>query len=209
MEENKGSLKIEQINCMPIGWSGTTVCFIFTNLCFLFWGNLLGLLPEGSTLTVGVTQIGVLISYHICAAKTFNTGDSFTANIFMIFATFFGGVGGLNNILSAIAPKAGIEYNGTAIGYCWIICGLFLLGILPACLNETWITFILYLLAGIALFLLGLVTLSIAHGSASAVVAWLLFIVGVLGLYMTFSAMFGFVGKSLPMGPPVRKKKIS
>jgi len=205
-EKNVKLVKIEQTNCMPIGFSGTTVCFIFTNLCFLFWGNLLGLLPEGATLAIGVTQLGMVISYHVAAAKVFHTGDSFTANIFLVFATFFGGVGGLNNIAAAVAPVIGVAYEGTGVGYCWILCGLFLLGILPACLDQAWVTFVLYALAGAALVLLGLVIVGVLPGTLSALIGWMLFIVGVLGLYMTFSAMFGFVGKNLPMGPPVKRK---
>ena len=128
-----------------------------------------------------------------------------TPDIFLIFATFFGGVGGLNNIAAAIAPAIGVQYDGKGVGYCWIVCGIFLLGILPACLDQAWVTFILYALAGLALVLLGLIIIGVLPGSLSAIVGWMLFIVGVLGLYMTFSAMFGFVGKNLPMGPPVKK----
>lgn len=206
MSEKDTIIQVEDKNHPMPGFSGTTVCFIFTNLCFLFWGNLMGFLGEGSSMAIGVTQIGMVISYHLGAAKVFNRGDSFTANIFLIFATFFGGVGGMTNIASAIAPVFGIAYEGKAVGYCWVVCGIFLIGILPACLKEAWVTFILYALAGIALVLLGFVIIGILPASLSALIAWLLFVVGVLGLYMTFSAMFSFVGKTLPMGPPVKKK---
>lgn len=203
--EHQSFIQVEQVNHPMMGFSGTTVCFIFTNLCFLFWANLLGILGGGAALAIGLIQLGMVIAYHLAASKVFVRGQAFDGNIFLIFATFFGGVGGLSNIATAIAPIIGIPYEGTAVGYCWVMCGIFLIAILPACLKSPWVVFVLYALAGLALLLLGLVIIGILNAGLSTSIGWMLFAVGVLGLYMTLSGMYSFVGMNLPLGRPLKK----
>ena len=203
MEEK--TIKVEQTNCMPIGFAGTTVCFIFSTLCFLFWGNLTGRFPKDATLAMGCVQLGVVIAYHLCSAKVINTGDSFNGNIFMVFSAFFGGVGGLNNVVAGLAQTYGWNYDGYLMGYVWMLCGIFLLMILPACLKDPVLVFILYAVFGVALIILGLVIIGRLPGSLSSVVGWMLFAGGVMGLYMTANGMLGFAGINVPMGPPIKK----
>lgn len=185
------------------GYSGTTVTFIFTCLSFLFWSSFVGLLGEGAGLTIGVIQIGLVISYHAASLKLFVIGEEFEGNNFLIFATFFGAVGGLNNIAAVAMPKLGFEYETSVIGIIWILCGLYLLCIVPACLKKPWTVPVLFALAGAGVFLNGLLELKIVGAGTGPIIGWLFFCVGVLGFYMVISGMNGFRGINFSLGKPL------
>lgn len=198
-----------QVEQKGIGYSGTTVTFIFTNLCFLFWANLLGLLGPGADLAVGIIQLGVFVSYHVAAIKLFNRNDELDGNVFLIFATFFGGVGGLTNVVSTICNEIGVEFSTMPVAFCWLFCGIMLICILPCYRFAPWSAFVMFALAGVSILLMGLMALGLIGASIAPVIAWLLFIVGILGLYMAIAGLNGFTGVNLPMGKPIFKQNKS
>jgi hypothetical protein len=203
--QNNEVIIIEQKGVPGNAPSGASVCFIFSNLSFLFWANLMGYLGDGAGFAIGIIQLGVFVTYHVAASLLFTRGEAFDGNIFMVFATFFGGVGGATNIASAICAAKGIPFDNSVVGICWIMCGIFLLGILPGCKKSPWTVFVLYLLAGIGLFIMGLITLGIVGMSMVPITAWLLFAVGALGLYLTLSTMNSFMNINIPLGKPLFK----
>jgi len=185
-----------------LAYSGPAICFIFSVFCFLFWANILGILGDGGNLAVGAVQLGAFVSYLAGSIILYQRGADFEANVFMIFTAFFAGVGGLLNVFSSIAEFVGMPFSGKVGGICWLLCGIFLLSVLPANRKAPKAGFGVFSLAGIALTLMGLWNLEILSNNVAPIVAWLLFVVGVLGFLMMLSPMCSFGGLSLSLGKP-------
>lgn len=188
-------------------YAGATLAFSFTNLSFLFWAALLGFLGENASFTIGIIQLGVLAIYTIGAVLLLKSGNAFEGNVFLIFAGFFAGVGGLTNVSGAIAANLGWGFCITAPGICWILCGVFLLAVLPAVRTSPKAGFIFYIFGGIGLIVMGLTTLELIPAAWNTVAAWSFFVAGVCGLFVTVSVMNDFCGvKNFPpLGKPFFK----
>nr|WP_312577033.1 hypothetical protein [Sedimentibacter sp.] len=192
-----------------VAMTAPTICFTFTVLCFLFWANLMGFLGEGASFAIGAVQLGVYGVYLAGAILLCKNGINFDGNVFMIFASFFGGVGATTNIMGAIASFVGMPFSDNVMGVVNIMCGIFLLGILPAQRHEAWTSFGVFFFAGVSLLILGLSTVGAFGTSALAlkIVAWGLFCDGLCGIWLALNIMNGFSGLKMHLGGSLVKKK--
>lgn len=90
---------------------------IFATLCYCFWANTMGFFGEGAVLAIGVLQLAVFASYTIGGVILLRNGNSFGGNMFMVFATVFGGIGVLCYGLTGagLAPEALNELGAWAL----------------------------------------------------------------------------------------------
>ncbi|MEA5002506.1 MAG: hypothetical protein VB081_03315 [Christensenella sp.] len=177
-----------------------TLNLIFATLCFCFWANAIGLLGEGATLAIGVLQVAVFVGYTIGAILLFNRGNAFGGNVFLVFATFFGTIGGFSNIMLAVSQMTGIPFDYKVSGICFIVSGLFLLFALPGLLTAPKTDFLCFLTGGIGVLGFGLTGAEILPPVWNIVAAWALFIDGVIASYCVVALMLGFCGIELTLG---------
>lgn len=182
---------------------GASMAFIFSTLSFLFWANILGYLGPGGTLAVGVVQLAVYGSYLAGSVMLFKRGDDFDGNVFMVFTAFFGGIGGVLNVGSTISAVLGLPFSPQVGGICWILAGVFLLACSPATLRSNLVGAGVYILAALALLTLGFTIVGFLPAVGLTVAAWLLFVVGILGMLLTASIMGSIIGYRIPMGPAI------
>lgn len=194
---------VEVVKRPLLGEPSAPLCFAFANLSFLFWGGLLGIFGPDTGLLSGCVQLGVFACYHICAQDLFKNGDAWNGSIFMIFASMFGGVGGLTNVATAIAGYAGVPVSPTLTGIIWFICGFLLLVLLPAVSKDPAATFLFYLAGGLGLALQGLTQMGITPLVCNTVAAWCFFAAGVLGVLVCVSTFYSFRGVNVPLGRPL------
>ena len=135
------------------------------------------------------------------------SGSAFEGNVFLIFAGFFAGAGGLSNIFAGLSANLGWGFSSTAPGICWVLCGILLLAVIPAVRKNPKAGFIFYIFGGIGLIVMGLTTLGILSACWNTVAAWSFFIAGTCGLIVTISVMNDFCGvKNFPpLGKPFFK----
>ena len=208
MNQEEKVVVVEQKGVPGVGDTSAVLAFIFTNLCFLFWANLMGFLGEAGGLAIGTVQIGVFAAYHIFSENLFQRGATFDGIVFGIFAAFFGGVGGLNNIASSLCAFFGIPYSNIAINVCWILCGIFCLAICPCSRHLPFTVFLVYFLTGIGLFGIAGLGLGIIGGAAiTQVIAWIEFAIGLCGLWICIATACTHAGMELSLGKPFFKAK--
>jgi len=183
------------------------MAFIFSTLSFLFWANILGYLGPGGSLAVGVVQLAVYGSYLAGSVILFKRGDDFDGNVFMVFAAFFGGVGGVLNVGSTISAMLGLPFSPQVGGICWILVGVFLLACSPATLRSNIVDAGVYVLAALALLTLGFTIIGFLPTVGLTVAAWLLFVVGILGVVLTASILGSIIGYRIPLGPAILRPR--
>lgn len=203
---NKAETGISQKQERP-GDPGPALTFIFTMLTMEFWGIQAGIFNGPTMLSVGLVQIACFIPYLIGAILFFIRGDSVNGNIFLIFATLFGGVGGFCNTMIGFGDIIGwpICKQMTALPY--ILGGLSIFPVLWVNRKTAdKVTTICYLAAAFFLSLSGLVSLNILSGSWSPVIQWLSLTVVVTGFYNCFNGLLVCGGsRGIPVGKPFYK----
>ena len=207
-EENNDAMVQNEVavkGIVEMGHSGATLCFLFAVLSFLFCGSMLGLYGEGTTLVVGIVQLGVFPAYHICAQNLLKQGLAFDGNVFMIFGALFALVGGALNVTGVFLDMAGIAFSSSAQGVVWLLSGILLLLILPGARKSPLVSFILYICGGLGLTIMGLVMIGIAPVEFNMVVGVLFAGAGTCGFLCCLSAMNGFTGINIPLGKPLFK----
>ena len=203
-------IKVNQFTA-SIAFTGPTISLTFTTICMVFWASMMGFLGDGAGLTIGLVQLGVYGAYLSGAILLCKNGLDFNGNVFMIFASFFGGAGAMTNIGAALSAHFGIPFSGTAVGVVNLISGIFLLGILPVLAHAPWVDFAIFFFAGLGLVVLGLQTIgafgsgATANAIATQVSAWSFFADGCVGMWSTIGTMLGFSGIKVPMGKPLFK----
>ena len=184
----------------------TTLCFIFTNLSFMFWLANTGYFGEGAGLILGLCQIGFFPAYIIGGVLLIKENDGWNGNIFMIFATFFGATAGITSAASYLLTVLNVTYDITPTNVCWILCGVLLIGSLPGIRDWPWTYFMIFFLAGVALILMGLGGFGILGAWSIPASGWVFLPVGILGIYCAIAGMNEHAGSPMPLGRPLFKK---
>lgn len=190
-----------------LGDPGPALTFIFTMLTMEFWGINAGIFTGPTMISVGVVQLACFIPYLIGAILFFLKGDSVNGNIFLIFATIFGGVGGFCNTIIGFANIMDwpICTQMTALPY--IMGGISIfptLWVIRKAADK--VTVICYLAAAFFLTLTGLVSLNILSGSWNQIIQWLCLTVVVTGFYSCLNGLLVCGGsRGIPVGKPFSK----
>ena len=185
-----------------------TLNLIFATLCFCFWANAMGFLDEGATLAIGVLQLAFFVGYMVGGIILTSRGNAFGGNTFMIFASFFGGAGGLTHIAMTIAQTLGVPFDYKVLGIAFVIAGIFLLAVLPGVLTAPKVDFICFLTGGIGVLGFGLTGAGLIPASWNIVAGWFLFADGVLAVYAVVASMLGYCGIHLSCGKPFLAPKL-
>ena len=181
---------------------------IFATLCFCFWANTMGLFTEGAVLAIGVLQLAVFTSYTIGGVILLRNGNAFGGNMFMCFATVFGGVGGATHLVLTLSGAQNLDFCYQICGVAFIVAGLLLLLMLPGIIYSTKADFICFLSGGIGVLAYGLTGAGICPEWVNYIGAWALLIDGLVGFYTVVSQMLSFLGnKPLPLGKPFLTRK--
>lgn len=179
---------------------------IFATLCFCFWANTMGFFSDGAVLAIGVLQLAVFAAYTIGGVILLRNGNAFGGNMFMVFATVFGGVGGATHVSMTIAGAKNVAFCYQICGVAFIVAGLLLLLMLPGIARTTKADFICFLTGGIGVLCYGLTGAGIAPAGLNYLGAWMLLADGLVGFYTVVGQMLGFLGcKPLPLGSPLVK----
>ncbi len=181
---------------------------IFATLCYCFWANTMGFFGEGAVLAIGVLQLAVFASYTIGGVILLRNGNSFGGNMFMVFATVFGGVGGATHVSMSLLAEKGITLCYQILGVSFIVAGILLLLMIPAVLYTTKADFICFLSGGIGVLCYGLTGAGLAPAGLNYLGAWALLIDGIVGFYTVVGQMLVFGGcKQLPLGKAILTRK--
>lgn len=187
--------------------SSPSMCLIFSTICFCFWANTMGFLGKGALLAIGCLQIAVFVGYTVGAKVLLDIGNGFGGNTFMIFAAFFGGIGGIGNTMAGLAEIKGFDFCYQITGIAFIMAGLFLFSMLPKVIYIDKVNFFIFLFGAIGVTIFGLTGAGLVSASWNTLAAWSLFLDGLAGSYYVVAVMYGFLGNGLSLGKPFLKKK--
>lgn len=179
---------------------------IFSTLCFCFWANTMGLFTDGAVLAIGVLQLAVFTSYTVGGVILLHRGNGFGGNTFMIFATVFGGIGGLTHVTMSLVPST-TAFCYQICGVAFIAAGIFLLAMIPGLLYGAKTDFIMFLFGGLGVLGYGLTGANIAPAWVNYPAAFCLLVDGLTGLYTVIATMLGFCGIQMSYGKPFFRKK--
>ncbi|MEK3905294.1 hypothetical protein [Paenibacillus sp. FSL R7-0179] len=190
-----------------LGNPGPALTFIFTMLTMEFWGIYAGIFTGPTIMAVGMVQIACFIPYLIGAILYYCKGDSTNGNVFLIFATLFGGVGGLTNITIGVSEIMGWPISTQMTALPFILGGI---SILPVVwinrASADKVTVICYMAAACFLTFTGLVSLNILNTHWNLLLQWLGLIVTITGLYSCINGLLlGGRSRGIPVGKPFFK----
>ncbi len=207
-EKNKHEIDVNVKGTPGFGDPSPVLTLVFATLCFSFWANTMGFLGEGAVLGIGVLQLGVFVTYTTGGIILLQKGNSFGGNTFMIFATVFGGIGGLTHVGMTVAGAAGVAFCYQLCGIAFICAGVFLLAMVPTLLHKGTICDVLmFLFGGLGVLGYGLTGAQILPDVVNYPSAWCLLVDGVVGFYTVIAGMVGFLdGVKMPLGGPIIKK---
>lgn len=173
---------------------------VFSTFSVFFCGNILGWFGPNATFTIGVSQLCLAGLFMLCAHER-ATFASFWGNMNLIFAFYFGVLGGATNVLSGL----GIALDPYVLAVPNVIAGIVLFGTLPGSKHDPWTFFVLYFTAAVAVLALGLGGLGIAAGFLYPLAAWNLLVVAILGTYAVIVNVNACGGVNWPLGKPLFK----
>ena len=181
--------------------SSPVVCLIFSAMCFVCFAWIMGWLGEGSSFGVGVAQLSVFVTYVLGGNNIIKQGNGFPGNLYLVFATFFGGVAGAANVAGSIATANGIEFSMVPMGWCFVAAGVFLILMVPLLLpvagkRDVIMTFT----GGFGVLCFGLTGIGVGPMILNTIGAYSLLITGFVGVFMGVVGMAAFLGKDITFG---------
>lgn len=200
MEEKQLQQEVHWGNAAP------AMTFIFTMITMLFWGMFQGIFSGKTELIVGLIQLACFPAYLIGAISFLRNGDSLNGNVFLIFATLFGGIGGVSNVAAHFGTLYGwgLDPSITAIPFIW--GGVALVPIVIILRKAPAMSFLVFFTASIFLIAFGLVSLGILPISLYPIFKWMALFIAVVGLYTCLDGLLQIGGgKGIPQGPSIFK----
>ena len=198
MIEQEKSTQITIVNAPNIGDASPVPTLLFTTVCFIFWGLTRGYFSDGAELAIGTIQIGCYLAYLIGGIMLLIKGDILSGNIYMLFATFFAGIPGISNIISAFAANAGIAFDSRPSSIVSIVAGLWLLVLVYPMLRGPKLPLLSTIFGGSGTLIFGLTGFGILPASFNVLGGWILFACGCVGFYSVIVTFAGWLGFKLP-----------
>lgn len=197
---------IKIVEKQELGDPGPTMVFIFTMITMLFWGLYAGIFKGNTSLVIGLIQLACFPAYLTGAIIFFMKNDSVNGNAFLIFATLFGGVGGVCNIAAHFGQVYSWGLDGTLSAIPFIWGGISILPVLVLIRKAPALSFLVFAAAAIFLILIGFISLGLLPTFLNVVVKWLGLFVAVGGFYNCLDGLLTCGGaKGLPQIPALFK----
>ena len=177
-------------------------------VCFCFFALLTGRVPhEAAPALISICLAGGLIQM-IAAVMDLNHGDLVGGTTFFVFGGFFMLATGINQAVHFVAALCKYSFSPAMDGWFFLVLGIVLVLLTPSFATVSSVFFITLILADAAVLLLGLVNLKLAGHAMIVLAAWLILLVGLIGLYLVFAQVLNTaLGRMIfPMGTPLIKK---
>lgn len=192
-------------NKIKFGDPGPALTFIFTMLTMCIWGVYAGIYTGPTSLALGLGQLACFIPYLICSVVFYLRGETMMASICLIFATLFGGVGGLLSIAEGISQIYGFGMSSQlgAIPFFWGAVSLVPL-LITIRKTASAVSFLCFSCVVIFLTLITLVSFGLIPEVANIIIKWLCLFVALSGLYTFLNSLLRSSGcKCMPEGKPL------
>lgn len=189
-----------------LGDPSPAMTFIFTMITGLFWAWFAGVYRGSVFLPIGVVQLACFPAYLIGAIIFYQRGESLLGIVFTIFATLFGGIGGLLNVVThfGIIYNWGLDASVSAIPFIW--GGISMIPVCYILRKIPLLTLLVYINVAVFLIVYGLVTLAVLPASLLVACKWMALFIAVAGLYTCLDGILQAGGcKGLPCGPSIFK----
>ena len=182
-----------------------TMVFTFTLIVIMIWAVQSGIAGKTGSILLGLFQIGCVPGYAIGSALLFKRGETLLGNIFLIFTTAFGMIGGLGNFALGIAPYFGVQLDAALTNLPLLWSGLVLVAVCVAFRKADTPTLIAFSGGAWTLTtgaLMGLGVIPPVLGSVNGVISVL---VAVAGFYTVLADICTMGGVKVPKGPSIVK----
>lgn len=177
--------------------------------CFAFFAIYTGKVGATAAPVLACWMIGGGLIQYAVAWMELKNGDIKGGNVFLMFGSFFMFVTALSLFTKYMLSQHGMQFDAHIEGWCWLAATLALIVWTPAYMkNSPKIMFLVVGLVDIALLLISFMDMGVLAGATYKPIAgWILFVVGVLGVYVSGAIMLNTVfGKSiLPTTTPMIK----
>lgn len=200
-EGNPASVKLT-----GTGEAGPAMLFIFTMLTVIFLGMYTGFFPApDSSLMCGLIMLACFPAYLYGGISYIQKGDTISGCCYLIFATCFGGIGCVSNLVTYYAAVNGLVINQMTTQLVWLWSGIILIPIVAAMRKGPSLPFIVFALGALELTLMGLIGLGFLPAGATVIVLVCFVIVGFGGFYVSIAQLFAAGGINIPLGKPLMK----
>ena len=190
-----------------MGEPGPAMLFIFTMLTMMFLGMNTGFFDASALLLLGLIQLGCFPAYLIGGITYIKKGDSINGNVFLIFATAFGGIGGLTNCVAYFSGINGQPLDTRILGVVWIWCGIAIIPIVAGMLRGPLMPLLVFAMGSLQLTLAGLLDLQLIPPTFMGLNNFCCLVIALGGFYCSLSNLCGFSAIQLPLGKPLIKAK--
>ena len=173
--------------------------------CWTFWAMYTGRVTGDAAPVLACWMVGGGLVQYVVGMFELRNGVQLGGNVFLFFGAFFMFVTALSLMTKYLLAKNGLPMDARIEGYAWMACAIGLIGFTPAYLKGPKLMFLLVVIVDICLVLIALIDMAaIPKAAYAAPVGWMLFLVGVMGLYLATAVMLNTAfGKSvLPTTTP-------
>lgn len=199
MDNEKQSAALQIGNPLP------TMVFTFTLIVIMIWAVQSGVAGKTGSILLGLFQFGCVPGYIAGSVLLFKRGDTLLGNIFLIFTTAFGMIGGLGNFALGIAPFFGVELDSALTNLPLLWSGLVLVAVCVAFRKADIPTLIAFAGGAWTLTtgaLMGLGVIPPVLGGINLVIS---VCVAVAGFYTVLADICTMGGVKVPKGPSIAK----
>lgn len=179
--------------------------FIFTMLCFIFWGNMTGKFSDGALFACALIQLGCYATFLISSYVFMHRSEGFAGSLNLVFATAFAGVGGLSNLGAWFCSINHLPFDGKPAALVFLLSGFILLFTLPGIKGAPWTGFLTNAIAAVGIILLSLAGLGLLPSVCITIAGWMFFVIGVICLYTDIVLFYGECNIELPLGKSLFK----
>ena len=193
-------------NKIELGNPGPAMTWIFTMLTMLFALWFAGIWSGSLPLAVGVIQLACFPAYLVGAIVFLKKGDSLSGIVFLVFATLFGGIGGILNVIAHFDTvfNWGIDPAVGGIPFLW--GGIVMIPVCIALRRIPVLILAVYFMVSPFLIVYALVVLGVLGYGVLVACKWMGLFIAIGGLYVCCADIIRIGGdKGLPCGPSIFK----
>ncbi len=177
---------MNQINVVK-EWSNPTPAGLvaLAVACFCFFALLTGKVSGGALPLLGCWLLGGALVQIVVALVDLKSGNTTGGNTFLFFSSFFMLTGGLEMLIKFISAVNGITLDTHIDGWAWLTLSIVIVMWTPAFFKAPLVLNLMVLVLDVALPCIALLDLGILPKAYAVIPAYTLFVVGVLGIYLS------------------------